>query len=157
MQNIPTELLRTFVKAIDSGSFTRAGALVGRSQSAVSLQVRRLEEIVAAQLFQRDAHKLQLTQEGTLLAQFARRILAYTLATVALSLTLWPAAGTGWLYPAVTAVAGGWMIVEAVALLRRANAGLTDAQLSPMRLFHTSNSYLALIALAAALDPLLFG
>lgn len=76
MQNIPTELLRTFVKAIDSGSFTRAGALVGRSQSAVSLQVRRLEEIVAAQLFQRDAHKLQLTQEGTLLAQFARRILA---------------------------------------------------------------------------------
>ena len=87
----------------------------------------------------------------------ARRILVYTLATVALSLTLWPAAGTGWLYPAVTTVAGGWMIVEAVALLRRANAGLTDAQLAPMRLFHTSNSYLALIALAAALNPLLFG
>lgn len=76
MQNIPTELLRTFLKAIDCGSFTRAGTVVGRSQSAVSLQVRRLEEIVDAQLFQRDAHKLQLTAEGRLLAQFARRILA---------------------------------------------------------------------------------
>ncbi|WP_448956196.1 LysR substrate-binding domain-containing protein [Labrys neptuniae] len=76
MQNIPTELLRTFLKAIDSGSFTRAGSLVGRSQSAVSLQIRRLEEVVNAQLFQRDAHKLQLTEEGKSLAQFARRILA---------------------------------------------------------------------------------
>ncbi|WP_037281466.1 LysR substrate-binding domain-containing protein [Rubellimicrobium mesophilum] len=76
MQNIPTELLRTFVKAIDSGSFTRAAELVGRSQSAVSLQIRRLEEVVDARLFQRDAHKLQLTPEGKSLAQFARRILA---------------------------------------------------------------------------------
>lgn len=75
-QNIPTELLRTFMKAIDLGSFTRAGQQVGRTQSAVSLQIRRLEEIVDVQLFQRDAHKLQLTPEGRSLAQYARRILA---------------------------------------------------------------------------------
>ena len=76
MKNIPTELLRTFTKAIELGSFTRAAAQVGRTQSAVSLQIRRLEEIVDAQLFQRDAHRLQLTSEGKSLAQFARRILA---------------------------------------------------------------------------------
>ena len=86
-----------------------------------------------------------------------RQILAYSVATVAMSLTLWPAARTGWLYPAVTAAAGSWMIAEAVGLLRRANAGLVDAKLAPMRLFHTTNSYLAVIAVAAAVDPLLFG
>lgn len=76
MQNIPMELLRTFVKAIDSGSFTRAGDLVGRTPSAVSLQIKRLEESVNVQLFQRDAHRLNLTAEGQALAQYARRILA---------------------------------------------------------------------------------
>lgn len=75
-QNIPTDLLRTFMKAIDHGSFTRAGQQVGRTQSAISLQIRRLEEIVDVQLFQRDAHKLRLTSEGRSLAQYARRILA---------------------------------------------------------------------------------
>lgn len=76
MQNVPMELLRTFIKAIDSGSFTRAGELVGRTPSAISLQIKRLEEIADATLFQRDAHKLQLTADGRTVAQFARRILA---------------------------------------------------------------------------------
>lgn len=76
MQNIPMELLRTFVKAIDSGSFTRAADMVGRTPSAVSLQIKRLEEVVNVTLFQRDAHKLQLTAEGRAMAQHARRILA---------------------------------------------------------------------------------
>lgn len=76
MQNIPMDLLRTFVKAIESGSLTRAGGLVGRSQSAVSLQIRRLEDLVGVQLFERDAHKLKLTDEGKSFAHFARRILA---------------------------------------------------------------------------------
>lgn len=76
MQNIPMELLRTFVKAIDSGSFTRAADMVGRTPSAVSLQIKRLEEVVNVTLFQRDAHKLHLTAEGRAMAQHARRILA---------------------------------------------------------------------------------
>lgn len=75
-QNIPTDLMRTFIKAIDLGSFTRAGQQVGRTQSAISLQIRRLEEIVDAPLFQRDAHRLQLTAAGKSLAEYARRILA---------------------------------------------------------------------------------
>lgn len=76
MRNIPTDLLRTFVKAIDAGNFTRAAELVGRTQSAVSLQIKRLEAAVDATLFLRDAHSLQLTAEGKTLAQYARRILA---------------------------------------------------------------------------------
>ena len=76
MQNVPMELLRTFIKAVDSGSFTRAGEIVGRTPSAISLQIKRLEEIANSTLFQRDAHKLQLTADGRTVAQFARRILA---------------------------------------------------------------------------------
>lgn len=86
----------------------------------------------------------------------AIRILAYTALTVAVSLLLWPVAGTGWLYPVVAGVCGAVMIGEAIALLQRARAGLVDAQLKPMRLFHLSNSYLALVFIAAAIDPLVF-
>jgi protoheme IX farnesyltransferase len=85
----------------------------------------------------------------------ARQILIYSVVTVAVSLALWPVAHTGWLYPSVAAVAGLVFLVEAVQLYLRARAGLTDAALRPMRLFHWSNSYLALVFVAAAVDPLL--
>lgn len=76
MKNIPTDLIRSFVRAIDGGSFTRAAESVGRTQSAVSLQIKRLEETVGVRLFVRDAHNLNLTAEGRTFAQYARRILA---------------------------------------------------------------------------------
>ncbi len=76
MKNISMDLLRTFVTAIDTGSFTHTAELIGRTQSAVSLQIRRLEEVTDATLFQRDSRRQHLTQEGKSLAQFARRILA---------------------------------------------------------------------------------
>lgn len=76
MQNIPMDLLRTFVIAVDSGSFTRAAELVGRTPSAISLQIKRLEEVVNASLFERDAHKMNVTAEGRIVEQYARRILA---------------------------------------------------------------------------------
>ena len=85
----------------------------------------------------------------------ARQILIYSVVTVAVSLALWPVAHTGWLYPSVAGVAGLVFLVEAVQLYVRARAGLTDAALRPMRLFHWSNSYLALVFVAAAVDPLL--
>ena len=87
----------------------------------------------------------------------AWRIWIYSLATVVVSLLLWPVAGTGWLYPLAAAVLGGALMVEATFLVRRARQGATDAALKPMRLFHWSNSYLALLFVAAAVDPLLFG
>jgi protoheme IX farnesyltransferase len=83
------------------------------------------------------------------------RILAYSVLTVAVSLLLWPVAQTGWLYPTVALAAGVALVFEAWGLLRRASRGLTDAELRPMRLFHWSNSYLALVFIAAAVDPLL--
>lgn len=83
----------------------------------------------------------------------ARRILLYSVLTVVTSLALWPVARTGWLYPLVAGVCGAWLVVEAVMLLRRANAGADDTSARPMRLFHWSNTYLALVFAAAALDP----
>ena len=68
----------------------------------------------------------------------SRQILAYSVVTVAVSLALWPVAGTGWLYPLVAAVTGAALIWEAGQLLVRARRGLTDAALKPMRLFHWS-------------------
>ncbi|WP_370629987.1 heme o synthase [Tessaracoccus sp. OS52] len=88
--------------------------------------------------------------------QVATQMLAYTVATVAVSLLLWPVAPTGLLYPVVAAVLGAVFIVEAVRLWLRARAGAEGPQLKAMRLFHWSNSYLALLFLAMAVDPLLF-
>lgn len=84
-----------------------------------------------------------------------RQMVAYAVATMAISLALWPAAALGWIYPACALAAGVWLIVDSLALDRRARAGLRDAALKPMRVFHTSNTYLAILALAASLDAVL--
>ncbi|WP_367190244.1 LysR substrate-binding domain-containing protein [Burkholderia sp. Ed8] len=76
MANIPTELLRTFVKVVDLGNFTRAGEAIGRSQSTVSLQIQRLEALLDVELFVRGMHRLKLTDEGVTLLNYARRILS---------------------------------------------------------------------------------
>lgn len=75
MINIPTELLRTFIKTVETGSFTRAAEAVGRTQSAVSLQIRRLEELLDAPLFLRGSHRVRLTDQGNILLDYGRRIL----------------------------------------------------------------------------------
>lgn len=83
----------------------------------------------------------------------ATRIVVYSVLTVATSLLLWPVAHTGWIYPAVAASCGAWLVVESLLLLKRARAGADDTGAKPMRLFHWSNAYLALVFAAAALDP----
>jgi protoheme IX farnesyltransferase len=82
-------------------------------------------------------------------------IVGYSWATVAVSLLLWPVAGTGLLYPFAAATLGVALLVEAHLLHGRARAGYDLAWLRPMRLFHGSNLYLALLFLAVAVDPLL--
>jgi heme o synthase len=84
-----------------------------------------------------------------------RQIMLYAVLAVAASLLLWPVAGTGWVYPTVALLAGAALLWESGQLWWRAAQGLTDAALKPMRLFHWSNSYLALVFVAAAIDPLL--
>ncbi|MGE0116986.1 MAG: LysR substrate-binding domain-containing protein [Dongiaceae bacterium] len=70
------DLLKTFVAICDSKSFTAAARQVGRTQSAVSLQMRRLEESLGRPLFLRGAPGATLTEHGVLLLPNARRILA---------------------------------------------------------------------------------
>ncbi|WP_436839417.1 heme o synthase [Microbispora hainanensis] len=83
-----------------------------------------------------------------------RQVVAYTWATVLCSLLLWPVAGTSLLYPAAAAVLGAVCLVEVYRLLGRVNAGKTGVDLRPMRFFHWSNIYLALLFLAVAIDSL---
>jgi protoheme IX farnesyltransferase len=78
----------------------------------------------------------------------AREIVIYAWLTVATSLVLWPVA-TGWVYGVLAAAAGAVLLVAAHRLLSRTAAGLDG---KPMRLFHLSNSYLAFVFVAVAID-----
>ncbi|MGH8352772.1 MAG: LysR substrate-binding domain-containing protein [Pseudomonas sp.] len=74
--SIDSELLRTFVAIADHGGFTRAAEMVNRTQSAVSMQMKRLEDdVIQRPLFQRDGRQVSLTAEGQVLLGYARRIL----------------------------------------------------------------------------------
>ena len=83
----------------------------------------------------------------------ARQIVAYSWLMVATSLALWPVAGTGWFYPGVAIVLGIVFLVEAYDLQTRARETEDLSVIKPMRLFHYSNAYLALLFVAAAVDP----
>ena len=67
--------LRTFVAIADLGSFTRAAEAVHKTQSAVSMQMRKLEERIGRSIFARDGRASKLTEDGQRLADYARRIL----------------------------------------------------------------------------------
>ena len=66
--------LKTFVAIAESGSFTRAAAAVYKTQSAVSMQMRRLEERIGKPIFVRDGRASKLTEEGERLLGYARRM-----------------------------------------------------------------------------------
>jgi protoheme IX farnesyltransferase len=87
-------------------------------------------------------------------AEVARQIVIYTWVMVGTSLLLWPLA-TGWFYPAVAIVLGIVFLVEAYDLKSRAQDTEELSIIKPMRLFHFSNAYLALLFVAAAVDPFL--
>lgn len=71
---LDSDLLRTFVAIADAGSFTVAARNVGRTQSAVSMQVKRLEEIAGKPLFRRHRRGISLNAAGEGLMAEARRI-----------------------------------------------------------------------------------
>ena len=73
---LDSDLLRTFLAVADTGNFTRAGEIVGRTQSAVSLQIKRLEEVVGAILFERGPRGVSLNEAATPLLAQARRIVS---------------------------------------------------------------------------------
>lgn len=76
MKNLPMDLLRSFITVAELKGVTQAGELLGRSQPAVSLQIKRLEELVDRSLFIRSGNRLELTPAGDTLFGYARKILA---------------------------------------------------------------------------------
>jgi DNA-binding transcriptional LysR family regulator len=74
-RNPAPDFLNTFVTVVENGSFTRAAKRVHRTQSAVSMQMRRLEESVGRRLFERAGRAIRLTAEGEVFFDHARRIL----------------------------------------------------------------------------------
>jgi DNA-binding transcriptional LysR family regulator len=82
MADLDTSLLRAFVALAETLSFSRTAERIGRSQSAVSMQIMRLEEILGCQLFQRDKRNVAITAEGEALLGDARRVLALSDAMV---------------------------------------------------------------------------
>lgn len=85
-------------------------------------------------------------------SQVGLQVILYAWATVACSLLLIPVAGMGLVYTASALVFGGWFIYESHRLYDQAVRG---SKPRPMRVFHASISYLTLIFLAVAIDPLL--
>jgi len=73
---IDLALLRSFMAIAETGSFLEAAQRVGRSPSAVSMQVKRLEQTLETKLFVRNAQETSLTRDGDRLLQHARHLLA---------------------------------------------------------------------------------
>jgi protoheme IX farnesyltransferase len=85
----------------------------------------------------------------------ARQIVAYSWVMVAVSLALWPVAGTQLVYPVAAVALGAVFLVEAHLMWSRARRSNELSVVKPMRLFHWSNLYLSLLFVAVALDPLI--
>ncbi len=76
MHDVDTAYLRTFVTLAETRSFSRTGALIGRSQSAVSGQIKRLEETFGRTLLDRDTRNVALTADGERLLGHAKAMIA---------------------------------------------------------------------------------
>ncbi|KKX34043.1 LysR family transcriptional regulator [Rhizobium sp. LC145] len=73
---LDNDVLRTFVAIAETGNFSTAAEAVFRTPSAVSMQIKKLEEQLKTTLFLRDARSVTLTQHGEMLLSYARRMLA---------------------------------------------------------------------------------
>lgn len=76
MRDIDIALLRAFVAVVDKGNFSRAARQLNRTQSALSMQIKRLEDIIGSALFERAVRPPMITSAGELLIAHAREMLA---------------------------------------------------------------------------------
>jgi DNA-binding transcriptional LysR family regulator len=74
-RNIPIDVLRSFVCILDSGSFTKAAALLRLTQPGISGQMKRLQHLVGDELFRKDCG-IALTERGEAIGRYARRIIS---------------------------------------------------------------------------------
>jgi DNA-binding transcriptional LysR family regulator len=72
---LDTDQLRSFLAIVDTGSFTKASERVNKTQSAVSMHIRRLEERLGCELFAKQGRGVRLSVDGEKLVDFARRML----------------------------------------------------------------------------------
>lgn len=75
VRNMDTATLRSLVMIADLGNMTRAASRLHMTQSAVSMQIKRLEEALEVTVFERSARGAQLTPQGEQLLQYARSII----------------------------------------------------------------------------------
>ncbi|HYN28413.1 MAG TPA: heme o synthase [Dermatophilaceae bacterium] len=102
-----------------------------------------------------NAHVPMLPVERDVVA-VGRQIVRYSWVMVATSLVLVPVASMGWVYLAVAVLVGAVFLAEAHRLLRVARSGAREVHSkAPMRLFHFSITYVTVLFLAVAVDPLL--
>ena len=75
--NLDVDLLKTFLAIADNGSFTKAAEEVHKTQSAISMQMKRLEELLGVPLFAKDGRMSRFTPDGERLVDYARRIVSF--------------------------------------------------------------------------------
>jgi LysR family carnitine catabolism transcriptional activator len=150
--NISTRQLRAFVALAELKSFTRAASLVHLSQPAFSALIRALEEQVGLRLFDRDTRKVELTAEGLLFLDGARRLLGdfeNALADLSehaarrrgrVALAALPALAAGWLPDVLAAFHAEYPGIEldiadalSEACVDRVRAGRADFALAAVR------------------------
>lgn len=75
MKNLPLDVLRTFVTVVEEGGYSSAGGILGRSQPAISLQIKRLQDILGVVLIRKTGRGFALTDEGQMLLSYAHSML----------------------------------------------------------------------------------
>src|SRR5882757_556507 len=80
---LDVDQLRTSIAIAETGSFTKAAEVVNKTQSAVSMQMKRLEERLERPIFARDGRASKLTEDGQRLLDYARRIVKLNVETIA--------------------------------------------------------------------------
>src|SRR6201986_3733727 len=80
---IDIDQLRTFIAIAETGSFTKAADFVHKTQSAVSMQMKRLEERLDRPVFAREGRASKLTEDGERLLDYARRIVKLNIEALA--------------------------------------------------------------------------
>ena len=75
INDLSIDQLRSFVTIAETGNYTRAAERLFRTQPALSLQIKSLEERLGTRLFQRNGRKTTVTEAGQVLLTYARRIL----------------------------------------------------------------------------------
>lgn len=76
VKNLPTDSLRMFIVLADLKSISKTAQVIARSQPAVSLQLKKLEEILSTTLFHRNKGTFTLTRDGEILLDYAKQMLA---------------------------------------------------------------------------------